>query len=180
MATPFTKTRTQADDAKGVALVRDGTDQRCAVDGVGDGAVHDVLDAHFGEGWHPLERAFEYIGDPVQIVGAKGIHEVRVDPVHPPCAAVLFVEAYQQAVLFLTAVIVADRAAQEGHAVARLGNGRDVFGDEILMLHRHDRMVHAHHRAHFVHAVAAGVYNNLAGDIAMLCVHGPVVVFVLG
>ena len=105
---------------------------------------------------------------------------MRVDPVHAPRFAALLVEAYQQPVLFLTEVVVADRATDQRHAVARLGNRGDVLGHEILVLHRGDGVVHTHHRAHFIDAVAAGVHHDFAGDVALLCVHGPAIILVLG
>lgn len=50
--------------------------------------------------------------------------------------------------------------------MACLHNRRDVFCDEILMLHRHHRMMHTHHRAHFVHAVIRNLVKRFGGLIA--------------
>jgi len=37
-----------------------------------------------------------------------------------------------------------------------IGDGEDVVGDGILVPHRGDGMLHAHHRCNLVHAVATG------------------------
>lgn len=172
--------RPEPDDAKGVALAGNGADQRRAVDGIGDRAVDHILDPHLGQHRHPREGAFQHIRDPVQIVGAQRVDEMRVDPVHAPGLAALFVKADQQPVLFLAAVVIADRAAQQGHPVVRLRDGGDVLGHEILVFHRGDGMVHTHHRAHLVHAVAARVHHDIAIHVAAVGVHRPGVIRVLG
>ena len=102
----------------------------------------------------------------VEVVGAKRVGELRVDPVHAPGPAILFVKADQQAGLVLPAVVVRDRAAQQRHPVTGLRDLRDLLGHEILMFHGHDRVMHPHHGADFVHPIAAGVDDNLRVDFA--------------
>ena len=176
MPAALAQTRAQANDAERIALARHRTHQRRAVDRVGDGAVHHGLDPHLGQRGHAGEGALQHIGDPVEVVGAEVHGEIGVDPVHPPCLAVLFVEADQKPGLFLTAVIVADRAADQRHPVAGLNDAGDFLGDEILVLHRHDGMMHPHHRAHFVHPVATGVHDDIGMDLALVRFHDPGVV----
>ena len=48
--------------------------------------------------------------------------------------------------------------------MASLDNCGDVFGDEILMLHRSDRVVHAHHCADLVHAITARIHHDFGVD----------------
>ena len=48
------------------------------------------------------------------------------------------------------------------------------------MLHRHDRMMHAHHGPNLIHAVATGIHNNLTIDITFGCMHSPAVILMLG
>ena len=111
MAAALSQTGAQTDDAEGIAFSRDRANQWGTVYRIGDRPIHDRMNARFHQGRHPLECAFQNICDAIQIIGAKGIHKVRVNPVHAPCFAILLIEANQQTVLLLTAVIVTDRAA---------------------------------------------------------------------
>ena len=131
----FAQTRTQADDAKRVPFAGYWPDQWRTVNGIGNRPVHDVLDTDLLESGHPGKCPFKHIGDPVQIIGAKRVGEMGVDPVHAPCFAVLFIKADQQAILFLTAIIVTDWATQQRHPVARINDAFDVFGHKILVFH---------------------------------------------
>ena len=135
MPATFAQARAQADDTKRISLARNGPHQRRAINRIGDRAVDHRMNSGLHQGRHPCKGAFQHVRDPVQIIRAQSIHEIGINPVHPPGAAVLFVKSDQQPVLFLTAVIVANRAAQQRHAVAGFGNSGDLFGDEILMLH---------------------------------------------
>ena len=129
------QTCAQADDAKGIALARDRANQWRAVDGIGDRAVDDGPDAGFGQCGHTLKGTFEHVHHPLKIIRTKGVDEIRVDPVHPPSFAVLLIKADQQAVLFLSAVVIGNRTAQQGHAMPGLGDGGNVLGQKILVLH---------------------------------------------
>ena len=179
VATAFAQSGAKADDAEGIALARDGADQRRTVDGVGDRAVDHGVNPDFFERRHSGEGPFEHVDHAVEVVRAEGVREVRVDPVHAPGPTVLLIETNQQAVLLLPAVVVADRASEQRHTVAGFFNRRDGIGEHVLMLHRHHRVVHAHHRADFVHTVAAGVDHHVAIDVALGGFDGPGVVRVL-
>ena len=176
----FAKSGPQAYDTKRISLAGDRADQGRAVNRIGDGAIHDTLDPDLCQRGHAGECALEHIHDAVQIVGAKVVGKGGVNPIHPPRFAVLFVEANQQTILFLTAVIVADRTAQQRHAVTCVDDRGDVLGDEILVLHRRDRVMHTHHRADLVHAVAAGVNDDLGFNVAFVGVDNPAIVGPLG
>ena len=41
-------------------------------------------------------------------------------------------------------------------------------------------MVYPHHRTHFIHPVATGVYNDIGVDVALAGLNGPRVIFMLG
>ena len=97
----FAQTGAQADDAKGVAFARDRTHQRCAVNRIGNRSVDDLADAGLHQRGHARKRAFQNVRHAVQIIRAQRVCEMRVNPVKPPCPAVLFVETQQQTVLFL-------------------------------------------------------------------------------
>lgn len=138
MAAAFAQPGPQPDDAKRIAPAGgDWPDQRRAVDRIGDRAVHHRMDADLGQGRHAGHRALQHIRDPVQIIRAERIGKAGgVDPVHaPPGATVLFIETDQQPVFFLPGIEIADRAANERHAVPGLANGGNVLGQEILVLH---------------------------------------------
>ena len=83
----------------------------------------------------------------------------------------LLVDADQQTFLFLAAVKIVARVADDGHAkIERLEFGHGI-GEEVHVLHRSDRMIDAEHAADFVDAVTGGVDHLLAGDIALFGVH---------
>ena len=65
VATPFAQPRAQTDDAEGVPFAGDRTNQRCAVHRVGDGAIHDRLDADVHQGGHAGKSAFQNVRDPI-------------------------------------------------------------------------------------------------------------------
>ena len=179
MAATLADPGAKPDDTIGVALAGDRPDQRGAIHGVGDRPVHHRMDTGFHQRRHPLERPFHHICHPVQIIRAQRVGEPRINAVHAPCLAVLLVESEKKPLLFLTAVIVGDRAAQQWHAVSGLGDLRNRFGDEILMLHRHHRMMNPHHRADLVHPVATGIDHDFGVDIALFGMNGPAVIPVL-
>jgi hypothetical protein len=53
----FSSGRMQADDAERIALAGDLTNQRRAINRIGDRAIDDTLNAHFGQRWHTFKRA---------------------------------------------------------------------------------------------------------------------------
>ena len=53
-------------------------------------------------------------------------------------------------------------------------------GDEILVFHRHDQMMHPHQGTDFIDAITAGIDHDLTIDIALAGMHGPAVISVLG
>ena len=60
-----------------------------------------------------------------------------------------------------------------------LGDGRDIFGHEILVFHRSNGVMHAHHRADFIHAVTTGVHDDIGVDRTLVCFNSPGVVSLL-
>ena len=92
----------------------------------------------------------------------------------------MFVETNQQSALFLTAVVITDRTAQQRNTVTGLGNGRDILGQEILMLHRGHGMLNTHHRANLIATVAARIDDDLSLHIALFSMNSPSVIGVLG
>ena len=53
---------------------------------------------------------------------------------------------------------------------------RDRLGDEILVLHRNDRVRDAHHRADFIAAISARIDHDVTVNIALGCLDGPAIV----
>ena len=92
VAAAFAQTSAQANDAKCISLSRNGADQWCAVDCVCDWAIDHCVYSRLHQCGHAGECAFQNVGDPIQIVGAEGIDEFRVDPIHSPGFAVLLIE----------------------------------------------------------------------------------------
>ena len=179
MTATFAQPGAKPGDAIGVAKARHATDERQAVRRVGDGAVDDRMDAGRLQRRNERHRPFHHVRHAVEIVGAQGVHEVRIDAAKPPGAAILLVEADQQAVLLLALVEVVLGAADERHAeVERLDLGKRL-GEHVLMLHRGDGMLHAHHRTDLVAAVAAGIDDLVRADVALRRVHDPAVVRLL-
>jgi len=64
--------------------------------------------------------------------------------------------------------------------VACLDDCGDVFGDEVLVLHRCDGMVHAHHRTDLVYPVTTSIYDDICIYAALVCFNRPSVIGVLG
>ena len=63
--------------------------------------------------------------------------------------------------------------------MARIANGGDVIGQEILMFHRGDWVVHIHHGPNLINTVTTRIDDDVAINIALICVDGPRIVFVL-
>ncbi len=61
-----------------------------------------------------------------------------------------------------------------------IGNRLNRFGQEVLVLHRHDRVVYTHHRADLVHPIATCVDHDFTGDVAFFGVYDPAFVGPLG
>ena len=180
MAATFTNPGPQPDDTISIALARDRANKGRAINGIGNRPVYHRVDPSLHQGWHPRKGTFQNIRHPVQIIRAERIGKGRINPTHAPCLAVLFIEPQEQTLLFLTAVIIRDRAAQQRHTVSGFSNLGDGFGDKILMLHRHHRMMHPHHRANFIHPIAARIDHDFGIDIAFFSMHGPAVISMLG
>ena len=77
--------------------------------------------------------------------------------------------------LALLSQVVADVgiAQQRQARLATFDEGRDVFGDQVLVGQRDDRQVLADHRGHFAAAVARRVDDRLRLDHALRRVHTP-------
>ncbi len=68
---------------------------------------------------------------------------------------------------------------QQQHEVISRSNGGNAFGDLILLFSQDIMIAKPYHHAHFVHMLAGGVHDNLALNLTLGRLHGPVVVFVL-
>ena len=135
MTAPFTQAGAQSDDTKCVALARDRPNQGRAVDCICDRSIDDGFDADIHQSWHAGKGPFHHVHDAVEIIGTEIVRKLRIDPVHAPSLTILFIEADQQPVLFLTGVVIADRTTQERHPVPCIDDPLDVFGHHILVLH---------------------------------------------
>ena len=79
-----------------------------------------------------------------------------------------------QALAFLAHVVADVRVAQQGQAcIAALDQGRNVFGDQVLVRQRDDGQVLADHRCDFTAAVAGRIDDGLGLDRALVRVYPP-------
>ena len=58
-------------------------------------------------------------------------------------------------------------------------NAGHVFGDEILMLHTGNRMLHPHHRANLIDPVSTGVDDDFCANITLVRMYCPAVIGML-
>ena len=180
MTAPLANTGAQANNTIGIAFARYRPHQRCAVNRIGNRPVHHRVNTSIHQSRHTGKGPFQHICHPLQIIRTERIDKIRVNAIHAPCFTILLIKSEQQPLLFLPAVIIRNRTAQKRHTMTSIHNLLDGFGQEILMLHRHDRMMYAHHGPNLIHAVATGIHNNLTIYVTFGCMHSPAVILMLG
>ena len=119
-------------------------DDRVAVRRVGDGAVVDLLDPHFGERRHPVHRGLDVRHEAVDVFLEQFVLGLGVRAIHVAAGRVLLVGPQDEAAVFLAQVPGTVRFAQHAEfgqalALALLEVGMR-FGDDVLVLHRHHGM----------------------------------------
>ena len=136
-----------------------------AVRRVGDRAVDHALDAALGQDRHAGAGVLDVALQPAEIVGPELVGEVGRDAVLPLGAALPFVGAEDEALALLAQIVGDVGVAQQRQPVlAALDQGRDVLGDQVLVLHRDDRQVPADQRHDLARPVAGGVDHDLGAD----------------
>ncbi len=128
------------------------SDHRVAVRAERERAVDDGLDARAAECGDATEREFEPVGDAVEVGRQQFVTEVLRRAVHLPGCGLRLIGAEQHAVALLAEVdvrLVVDAGRQSLARLHPLDDLRDVLGDQVVVLHRLYRQVHAGQPARF-------------------------------
>jgi len=143
--------------------------QVAGVGSVGDRSRHDLLDARAGEAGEPLGGEIQPRKQPVQLHRGEMEGQVPVDPPDPVLLGVgPLVGPDDEAVVLLA--VVAGSPWIPYHRVLRRQRGHlfDPFGHQVLVDHRLDGHVEAHHRAE-LRGVGTGRVDHMLGhDPALL------------
>ncbi len=148
-------------------------DDRVAVGREHHAAVDDALDAAVGEAGIALHRDLERAPDPVDVVGQQLVREILRRAVDRPMLAAMLVGADQQALAFLPQVGFAVEVDAHRDFALERRDRRDVVGDDILVLHRHDRQLDPRHAPDLARPQAAGIDHIVGLDGAVLGHHQP-------
>ena len=148
-----------------VAQPRRRPHQEPRVRRVRDGARDDLADAGVAEGGDAHRCPLQALLEAVQV--GRGEVEVQV-PVHAVDAVGLrvrhLVGTHQQAVQLAAHIHRGPRVPDRRGLVAQVHQRRDALGHQVLVDHRHDRHVEAHHGAELRGVVPGGVHDVLADD----------------
>ena len=164
-------------DAEAVALVEPEVgqppgraDDGAAVRRVGDGAVVNFLNAHFGEGGHPVHGGLDVRRQALQVLREQFVLDVVGRTVQVAARRALLIGAENEATTLLAQIPGAVGFPQHAHfRQPRLVPGHHLrmrLGDDELMLHRQHRHVQAHHRARGAGVAAGGRDHMFAADVA--------------
>ena len=121
--------------------------------------------------WEPFVSKSNTVFDFVKIIGQKLMAKIPRRAIHGPWTAGLFVKSYAKAAAFLPQVALSSWIHHMRMFAACIDNGRnlrDIFSDNILMLHRHQREIDARHRPHLTRPKAGGIYNMLRMNRAFI------------
>ena len=150
------------------------TDERVAVRCHRQRTVDPSADPDVGEARIAGERHAELGRDPVDLRRDELHPEVPGRSVDVPVPGVGLVHAEDQPVVFLLEVAEALEIHHcRHHAVARCEQV-DVLGEEVVVLHRHQREVDAHHATHAAGPQPSRVDDVLALDLTLVGLHEPV------
>ena len=153
----------------------DRTEQRVAVGGEGERAVDDLFDTGVLEHGEVTKADVERLCDPVEVGGEEPHAEVPRCLLDRPWFAALLVRAEQQPAAFLTHVdLAAEVDAVQDLAVfgVVVGDGGDVLGQQVHVLHGEHRQLDAGHAADLAGPEATGVDDVFAADGALYLATG--------
>ena len=171
-------------DAEAVALVQpkigqppSGADDGAAVRGVGNGAVIDLLDAHFGEGRHSVHGRLDVRGQALQVGGEEFVLHIVRRAIDIAAGRPLLIRPQDEAAALLAQVPGAVGLAQHPHfrqpGLLPGAHLRVWFGDDELMLHRQHGHIQADHRPGGPGVAAGGGDDVFATDVAFAGTHQP-------
>ncbi len=163
-------------DAAGRPVVGDPVDgphEGVAIRGEREGSVDPTADAGSLQHGEPPETDRELGHDPVELLGEQGPAEVPVRPLDHPVARMLFVDAQQDAAALLLEVGEALEIGDGGHVALDRRDLRDLVGHEVVVGHRHERVIDAHHPAHPPGPQTGRVDHVLGDDVAPFGLDAP-------
>ena len=120
-----------------------------------------------------LHRDLERAPDPVDVVGQQLVREILRRAIDRPVLAAMLVGADQQALALLPQIGFAVEVDAHRDFALERGDRRDVVGDDILMLHRHDRQLDPRHAPDLARPQAAGIDDIVGLDGAVPGHHQP-------
>ena len=143
-----------------------GSDQRVAVGGEGEGTVDPALDADVLQYRKAPQPDFQFGADAIGLLRKERHAEVPVGALNLPVARILLVNAEQHAVLLALQVREPLEIGHGRHHVGERGHLSNGLGDQVVVGHRRDGVVDAHHAAHPAGPQPGGV-DHVLGH------HGP-------
>ena len=159
-----------------VADARHRSDERVPVGGEGERAVHPFLDpgvCQHGEAREP-DRKLRH--DPVEFLGEQRASEVPFGALDLPVTRVLLVDAEQHAVALALQVREPLEVGDRDHLAGDRRDLGDLVGDQIVMRHRHQRVIDTDHGADPPGPQPRRVHDVLGRDVSLLGLHPPLAV----
>ena len=149
-------------------------EQGVAVGRIRDGSVDDRLDAHRAEDGHPSAGRLDVFLKPLERIVEELVRKMLRNTIEPMGGCVPFIGSEEQAVAFLPQVVADIRIAHQRQSCrAALDQLGDVLRDQVLVRHRHDRQVRAHHRRDLRAAIAGRVDHPLRADRSLVGMDQP-------
>ena len=138
--------------------------------------IDDALDPGLGQQRDALEGAHDVFLDTFEVLVQQLVTEIHRCAVFGPVASILFISADQQPLAFLTQVVLAVAIGDQRQAkIERLDLG-DGFGDEILVLERHQRQLDTRHCRHFARPQSGRIDDHVGANRALVGFHLPAAV----
>ena len=156
-----------------VAQPRIRPDQRVEVRGEDHRAVDHPPDPRPPEHRHALHRLRHVVLHAREVVGQQLVTEVAGGPRDRPMRAWRFVYPEQQALTFLAHVELRVGVVHERKLAVHRLDLRDRFGDEVMVLDRHQGQPDSCQRSHFACPQPGRVHHVLGDDGALLRHHLP-------
>ncbi|NBY12732.1 MAG: hypothetical protein EBQ75_07565 [Actinobacteria bacterium] len=156
------------------------TEVRVAVWRVGDRSVDDLGDADVADHRNALTRIEDLLLESFDVGRPQHVGELIGDAVEPHRRRLPLVWSEDERRAFLTQVVTRVGVTKEWQLVfTACFEFGDLFGDQVLVRHRHDRQVATDECHHFTSSITGRVEHDLAFDLGLVGRHRPLVVGVL-
>ena len=172
-AATLAKARHNPDRAPIVRHPRHGANHWISVRAKGEGAVDRLPNAHLSQNRNTLKGKLQTIGDLLQIWLQQLMAKVPRGAADFPRGSALLIGAQKQPVALLAKIDIGLIINSAGQTVWRIGNGLDLFRQQIVMLHRLHRNVKPLHMSHFTRPKPAAIDDMLGVDGPARRVHVP-------